>query len=615
MYCAGLSDALHFGESLAVSDDFSAPAESPTAMAGYDLLDKIGEGGMGQVHRATQLSLGRTVAIKFLNPLSPEFSERTLLHRESRVMAALAHPHVVTIYDCGQAQGRPYLVMEYVDGATLRSRMEAGQPWSIAQAAPVLDAIAQALSYIHEQGILHLDLKPENVLCTKKGGVKITDFGLAASHLDARTLLELGFVCGSLDYCSPEQRHGLPLDPRSDVFSLAVLAYELLTGQLPSRVYTPATKLNRSLPRAVDEVLRRGLERHSDARPESVEEFRRDLMRALGWRKPSYGRRQFVLAATLGVLLGGLALALIRPNRIEKIESPRTIAEDVGPHSAPFGGVDSLIYPANQTGNSNLCLLRPQGGQVINLKEDDRENVFPACSPDGRWIAFTSDRDGKKNICLMRAEGGPVKQLTHEKGNHRSPAWSPDGKRLAFASDRDGNNEIYVMNADGSQALNLTRNSGYDSDPAWSPDGTKIAFASRRRGYRGFRVFVMDAAGKNPHTVSPTDSPGYVYPAWSPDGKMLAYGGPSGESIEIFACNADGSQQRQLTRLGGGNSLAVWSRDGKRIVFQHTKRGAQVGTLYIMNADGSDLKPILKSMGPKEGGRPAWLTTSFRREP
>src|SRR5262249_15364418 len=219
-------------------------------MAGYELLDKIGEGGMGQVHRATQLSLGRTVAIKFLNPLSPEFNHGSLLHRESRLMASLAHPHVVTIYDCGQAEGRPYLVMEYVDGSTLRSRMEPGQPWSIAKAAPVLDAIAQALSYIHEQGILHLDLQPEHVLCTKKDAIKITDFGLASARVDARTLLEMGLSYGSHDYCSPEQRHGLPLDQRSDVFSLAVLAYELLTGQLPSRVYTPVSTYNRSLPRA-----------------------------------------------------------------------------------------------------------------------------------------------------------------------------------------------------------------------------------------------------------------------------------------------------------------------------------------------------------------------------
>src|SRR5262249_14994727 len=164
-----------------------------------------------------------------------------------------------------------------------------------------------------------------NVLCTKKGSVKITDFGLASSHVDARTLSEMGLAYGSHDYCSPEQRHGLPLDHRSDVFSLAVLAYELLTGQLPRRGYTPVSTYNRSLPRVGDDVLGRGLERQPETRPASVEEFRQALLRALGWRKLSSGRRQFAVAAGLGILLGGLALALLRPTRIEHVAALRVV--------------------------------------------------------------------------------------------------------------------------------------------------------------------------------------------------------------------------------------------------------------------------------------------------
>ncbi len=453
-----------------MSDAFSTTVACPATMAGYELLEKIGEGGMGQVHRAVQLSLGRTVAIKFLHPLAPEFDEGAFPHRESRLMAALAHPHVVTIYDCGQADGRPYLVMEYVDGSTLRSQMEPGRPWPIARAAPVLDAIAQALSYIHEQGILHLDLKPENVLCAKNGSIKITDFGLASSHVDARTLSEMGLSYGSQDYCSPEQRHGLPLDRRSDVFSLAVVAYELLTGQLPSRVYTPVAKFNRLLPRGVDDVLRRGLERHAEARPASVEEFRQALLRALGWRKVSSSRRQFAIAAGIGVVLGGLALMLFRSNWKEPISTPHVVEDDSVPRSAPFGGRDFLIYPANRTGSTNLFLLRPEGGPGVHLHEADGEDFFPTCSPDGRWIAFTSERNGSRHLFLMNAQGGEVKQLTFGQRTNQAPAWSPDGKRIAFTSDRDGDYEIYVMNADGSQPINLTCNSGYDADAAWSPD-------------------------------------------------------------------------------------------------------------------------------------------------
>lgn len=258
----------------------SAPPEVP----GYRLLEEISEGGMGVVYRASQLDSSRQVAIKFLNPF-PESKAaapaRDFL-RESHLMATLSHPNVVAIYGSGEIKGLFYLVMEYVAGGALRSLLKAGQPWPAVRAAPVLDAIAKGLTYIHGRDILHLDLKPDNVLCDQQGAVKITDFGLALSRIDAWTLSDLGLAQGTLDYCSPEQRYGLPIDQRSDLFSLATLAYELLTGQLPGRVYVPASRRNPQLPPAVDEVLRLGLERDPDDRYPVVELFRRDLMNALG---------------------------------------------------------------------------------------------------------------------------------------------------------------------------------------------------------------------------------------------------------------------------------------------------------------------------------------------
>src|SRR5262249_44442725 len=147
----------------------SPPVETPTAIPvtvpGYQVLELIGAGGMGEVYLARQLSLERTVAIKFLNPLCPAPAAPGARQRESRLMAALAHPHVVAVHDCGRAGDRDYLVMEYVRGVTLRDRMAPGRPWSPAEALAVLDAVADALAYMHGQGILHLDLKPENVLC------------------------------------------------------------------------------------------------------------------------------------------------------------------------------------------------------------------------------------------------------------------------------------------------------------------------------------------------------------------------------------------------------------------------------------------------------------------
>jgi Tol biopolymer transport system component len=139
-----------------------------------------------------------------------------------------------------------------------------------------------------------------------------------------------------------------------------------------------------------------------------------------------------------------------------------------------------------------------------------------------------------------------------------------------------------------------------------------IAFASQREGFGGFRLFVMDANGGNPRVVSPKDNPyGYIYPAWSPDGKRIVHGGASGNAVELFVCEADGSHNEQLTRLGGLSSLAAWSPNGTKIAFQHTKPGEKRGSLWIMNEDGSNLMEILKSAGPRDGGRPAWKRKEF----
>jgi serine/threonine protein kinase len=292
----------------------AAGPEAAPAIAGYQIHEKIGEGGMGQVYRATQLSLARTVAIKWLRPLPQGERPSPTFGRESRVMAWLAHAHVVAIHDCGQIAGRHYLVMEYVPGASLRASMTPGKPWPVRRALPVLEAIAQALEYIHQQGILHLDLKPENVLCGQHGVIKITDFGLAAPRVDARTLSELGLAQGSIDYCSPEQRHGLPLDQRSDVFSLATVAYELLTGRLPSRVYVPVSRRNRHVPAAADDVLRRGLARDAGERYASALEFHQALARTLqrhplGIAPAGAVAATAMLATAAGLLMGWIALS------------------------------------------------------------------------------------------------------------------------------------------------------------------------------------------------------------------------------------------------------------------------------------------------------------------
>jgi serine/threonine protein kinase len=297
---------------------------------GFEILERIGEGGMGTVYRARQLSLDRLVAIKVLHP-QPAGS-LAALRREPRFMAASAHPNVVSIHDCGQVGAQVYLVMEHVDGNSLRDRMT-GQPWPLDVALSVANQIAAAVEHIHGCGLLHLDLKPENVLFDAGGTVKVTDFGLARSTREGRRPPPCPW--GSAEYCPPEQRHGLGVDERTDLFALASISYELLTGRLPGRIVLPVQRWNPKVPAAVEGVLLRGLRRDPDERYATVAEFRAALGNAAD------GLRRHPVWGSLAAISTGLLLAV--PLLFHAFQrSAEKHAESGPPTSAP-----AVAGPAN----------------------------------------------------------------------------------------------------------------------------------------------------------------------------------------------------------------------------------------------------------------------------
>ncbi|GBD36242.1 Serine/threonine-protein kinase PrkC [bacterium HR36] len=246
---------------------------------GYQIEALLHQGQAASVYKARQVALDRPVAIKLLHSVHREGNGHpSSQQHEAWLRAKLSHPNIVTVYDAGEIGGNVYFVMEYVAGESLREQMRRGQPWRTRRALSVLQAVASALDYIHARGLLHLDLKPENVLLTETGVAKITDFGISQwiHQVDGASML-----WGTGDYCAPEQRFGLGVDRRADVFSLAVLAYELLTGYLPGRVYISARRRNRFLPSCVDKVLAKGLARDKEERYDSAGVFYQDLAEAL----------------------------------------------------------------------------------------------------------------------------------------------------------------------------------------------------------------------------------------------------------------------------------------------------------------------------------------------
>jgi serine/threonine protein kinase len=274
-------------------------------VAGYDVLRRIGKGGMGEIFVARQLALGRLVALKFLalgpdSEIDPEAAlER--FRREAELMAKVSHSSVVSVFDFGTSEGRPYLVMEYVEGGDLRQRMPEGGPMAVGQVRAIVSAVSDALSYLHRLGILHRDLKPENILMQDEVTPKVTDFGIAAMRAgDFAATETTGPGLGTLGYVAPEQQYRLKVDQRADQYSLASLSYEMLTGRKPLGLFKPPSHWNSGLDPRVDAVILRALEESPKDRFPTIDAFRAAFDEALARSRNPRRLRPLALAgATL----------------------------------------------------------------------------------------------------------------------------------------------------------------------------------------------------------------------------------------------------------------------------------------------------------------------------
>jgi serine/threonine protein kinase len=253
-----------------------APADIARHFPDLEVLELLGQGGMGAVYKARQKQLDRVVALKILPPQvssDPAFAER--FRREARSLGQLNHPNVVAVYDFGQRDGLYFFLMEYVDGVNLRDMIQGGH-LNPQDALAIVPRICEALQYAHEEGIVHRDIKPENILVDKKGRVKIADFGLAKllGKAPAATLTGAGQVMGTPHYMAPEQiERPLQVDHRADIYSLGVVFYEMLTGELPiGRFAPPSQKVQIDV--RLDEVVLRALEKEPDRRFQQVSEVK-----------------------------------------------------------------------------------------------------------------------------------------------------------------------------------------------------------------------------------------------------------------------------------------------------------------------------------------------------
>ena len=269
--------------------------------------------------------------------------------------------------------------------------------------------------------------------------------------------------------------------------------------------------------------------------------------------------------------------------------------------SSSSGG--RIAFGSHKDGDFEIYAMSADGSGLAQLTNNRSHDFDPSLSPDGRRIAFVSNRDGDSNyeIYAMSADGSNQTRLTNNSAKDYDPSWSPDGRRIAFTSERDGNNEVYAMNADGSGVARLTNDSARDTQPSWSPDSRRIAFVSSRDGNE--EIYAMNADGSNQTRLTNSSAGDDATPSWSPDGQRIAFASDRDGNWEIYAMSADGSNQTRLTNRSSATDAAPsWSPDGRRIAFESEGIGSD--EIYAMNADGSGVMRLTNNSVDVWG--PSW---------
>ena len=308
------------------------------------------------------------------------------------------------------------------------------------------------------------------------------------------------------------------------------------------------------------------------------------------------------------VIIDAIPVAALAPAATTTLRLPFGLPQQAPPGTVFYVGmcVDPVTGEQDTANNCSTAVTLTVASGVTRLTNNPGADGEPAWSPDGRKIAFVSDRDGNYDIYVMNADGSGVTQLTNDAIAARDPDWSPDATKVVFASVRDGNSEIYVMNADGSGAVNLTNHSADDSDPAWSPDGSRIAFSSVRDG--NWEVYVMNADGTGVTNLT-NHSAGDLHPAWSPDGTRVSFRTSRDGNSEIYVMNADGSGAVNLTNHSAQErNPPTWSPDGTKIAFDSDRDGNF--ELYVMNADGTGVTNLTNHSA--HDAAPSWSPDGSR---
>ncbi len=597
----------------------------------YELVKKIGAGGMGEVYLARDNRLARQVALKLL-PAHVGLDRQRLerFKQEARTASALNHPNILTIYEIGEEGGRPFIATELIEGETLRERITHSR-LPLNDALDVAVQVATGLNAAHEAGIVHRDIKPENLMLRRDGYVKILDFGLAklinphadGAEISTQVKTNEGVVMGTPRYMSPEQARGQKVDGRTDIFSLGVLLYEMLSGRAPfegatpgdlivsilEREEPPVSHYAEGIPAELDEVVQKALRKEREERYQTAKELLSDL-KALKHRlefeaeleqlappreeRPSpvaVEARQAVRTADAEAQTTKRAAYAITGSKRQKRGVAVVLAALVVGIAA-IASLAPLIYRRFQTEPPRSQRALSRVTFDLGLQSE------PTWSPDGRFIAYSSDRSGNFDIWVQPVgEGDPV-QVTKAPAHDWQPDWSPDGNRLVFRSEREGGG-LFVAPALGGNERKI---SSFGYRPRWSPDGSQILFSTSLLWvWETSKVYVVSLDGSAPREVLREFLPEFITPpqvAWHPDGQRVSLWGDHRQlGASFWTLPVAGGTpvrsvltkrvEQQLKEASVTFSDFLWAPSGRAIYFAGTAQG--VKNLWRVEVDPQTL--------------------------